>query len=169
MIFGQEEAKFPTPGNPFPIGLGMCVPTVMTAGNEADKERFVGPALRGEEIWCQLFSEPSGGSDVAAARTRAVARRRRLDDQRPEGVDLGRPVSPTSASLLARTDPDVPKHKGLTMFWIDMKDAGRRGAADPPDVGRARASTRSTSPTCGSRTPSGWARSATAGGSRWSR
>ena len=65
VIFGQEEAKFPTPGNPFPIGLGMCVPTVMTVGNEADKERFVGPAVRGEEIWCQLFSEPSGGSDVA--------------------------------------------------------------------------------------------------------
>ena len=71
-IFAQEEANFSTPGNPFQIGLGMCVPTIMTAGNEADKQRFVGPAMRGEEIWCQLFSEPSGGSDVAASRTRAV-------------------------------------------------------------------------------------------------
>ena len=53
----------------------MCVPTVMTAGNDDDKERFVGPAVRGEEIWCQLFSEPSGGSDAAAARTRAVQAR----------------------------------------------------------------------------------------------
>ncbi|MGG2377264.1 acyl-CoA dehydrogenase, partial [Salmonella enterica] len=50
----------------------MCVPTVMTFADEETKKRFVGPALRGEEIWCQLFSEPAGGSDVAAARTRAV-------------------------------------------------------------------------------------------------
>jgi alkylation response protein AidB-like acyl-CoA dehydrogenase len=69
VIFGQEEAKFPTPGNPFAIGLGMCVPTMMTAGNQADKERFVRPAVLGEEIWCQLFSEPSGGSDAAPARS----------------------------------------------------------------------------------------------------
>src|ERR1700759_857490 len=67
-IFAQEEANYATPGNPFQIGLGMCVPTIMTAGNEADKQRFVGPALRGEEIWCQLFSETSGGSAVAARR-----------------------------------------------------------------------------------------------------
>ena len=72
VIFAQEEADFETPGNPFLIGLGMCVPTVMTAGNDADKARFVRPAVLGEEIWCQLFSEPGGGSDVAAARTRAV-------------------------------------------------------------------------------------------------
>src|SRR5580658_10548167 len=64
-VFNQEEARFDTPGNPFTIELGMCVPTIRTCGNEADKQRFVGPAMRGEEIWCQLFSEPSGGSDVA--------------------------------------------------------------------------------------------------------
>ena len=52
VIFGQEEARFETPGNPFQIGLGMCVPTLMTVGNQADKERFVRPAVRGEEIWC---------------------------------------------------------------------------------------------------------------------
>ena len=82
-------------GNPFQIGLGMCVPTIMTAGNEVDKQRFVGPALRGEEIWCQLFSEPSGGSDVARRAHPGGARRRRLgrlDHQRPEGLDLRRPV-----------------------------------------------------------------------------
>ncbi len=122
VIFGQEEARHETPGNPFQIGLGMCVPTVMTVGNDADKERFVRPAVRGDEIWCQLFSEPSGGSDVAAARTRAV---RDGDDW----VINGQKVWTSGAHysdfglLLARTDPDVPKHKGMTMFWINMKDA----------------------------------------------
>jgi alkylation response protein AidB-like acyl-CoA dehydrogenase len=123
VIFGQEEAAFDTPGNPFSIGLGMCVPTVMTVGNQADKERFVRPAVRGDEIWCQLFSEPSGGSDVAAARTRAVR-------DKDEWVINGQKVWTSGAHysdfglLLARTDPDVPKHKGLTMFWIDMKAPG---------------------------------------------
>ncbi|MBA3810902.1 MAG: acyl-CoA dehydrogenase family protein [Caulobacteraceae bacterium] len=123
VIFGQEEARFETPANPFAIGLGMCVPTVMTAGNEADKERFVRPAARGEEIWCQLFSEPAAGSDVAAARTRAVR-----DSE--DWVINGQKVWTSGAHysdfglLLARTDPDAPKHKGLTMFWIDMKAPG---------------------------------------------
>src|SRR5471030_10026 len=123
VIFGQEEGRFETPGNTFQIGLGMCVPTVMTVGNEADKERFVRPAVRGEEIWCQLFSEPAGGSDVAAARTRAV----RDGD---EWVINGQKVWTTGAQfsdfgiVLCRTNPDVPKHKGLTMFWIDMHDPG---------------------------------------------
>ncbi len=124
VIFAQEEAKFATPGNPFAIGLGMCVPTVLTCGNEADKARFARPAVLGEEIWCQLFSEPSGGSDAAAARTRAV--------QGPNGdwVVNGQKVWTSGAHysdfglLLARTDPDVPKHKGLTMFWIDMRAPG---------------------------------------------
>src|SRR5580658_9533998 len=124
LIFAQEESDFPTPGNPFQIGLGMCVPTLMTAGNEADKLRFVGPAMRGEEIWCQLFSEPSGGSDVAAARTRAV----RASDGSGDWIINGQKVWTSGAHysdfgiLICRTDPDVPKHKGLTMFWVDMHD-----------------------------------------------
>jgi alkylation response protein AidB-like acyl-CoA dehydrogenase len=123
VVFGQEEAKHATPGNPFAIGLGMCVPTILTCGNETDKARFARPAVLGEEIWCQLFSEPSGGSDAAAARTRAV---RKGDDW----VINGQKVWTSGAHysdfglLLARTDPEVPKHKGLTMFWIDMRAPG---------------------------------------------
>jgi alkylation response protein AidB-like acyl-CoA dehydrogenase len=123
VIFNQEEAKHPIPPNPFQIGLGMCVPTVMAFADEATKKRFVGPALRGEEIWCQLFSEPSGGSDVAAARTRAV---RDGDDW----IISGQKVWTTGAQfsdfgiVITRTNPDAPKHKGMTMFWVDMKDPG---------------------------------------------
>jgi alkylation response protein AidB-like acyl-CoA dehydrogenase len=126
VIFNQEEAKFPTPGNPFQIGLGMCVPTVMAFADAETKTRFVGPALRGEEIWCQLFSEPSGGSDVAAARTRAV----RADDGSGDWIISGQKVWTTGAQfsdfgiVVTRTNPDAPKHKGLTMFWVDMHDPG---------------------------------------------
>ena len=123
VIFGQEEAKFPHPGNPFAIGLGMCVPTVMTVGNQADKERFVRPAVLGEEIWCQLFSEPSGGSDAAAARTRAILTGDTWTINGQKVWTSGAHYSDFGL-LLARTDPDVPKHKGLTMFWIDMKAPG---------------------------------------------
>ncbi len=124
VIFGQEEANYPIPGNPFQIGLGMCVPTVMNFADEATKARFSGPAIRGEEIWCQLFSEPSGGSDVAAARTKAE----RASDGSGDWIINGQKVWTTGAQfsdfgiVIVRTDPTVPKHKGLTMFWIDMKD-----------------------------------------------
>jgi len=126
VIFNQEEANYPTPGAPFAIGLGMCVPTVMTFADEDTKKRFVGPALRGEEIWCQMFSEPSGGSDVAGARTRAV----RASDGSGDWIINGQKVWTTGAHfsnfgiVICRTNPDVPKHKGLTMFWVDMSDPG---------------------------------------------
>jgi len=123
VIFAQEEAQIPTPHGPFAIGLGMCVPTLMSAGNDADKRRFVGPAMRGEEIWCQLFSEPAGGSDLAAARTRAV---RDGDGWVVNGQKVWTSGAHLSdyGLLLARTDPDLPKHKGLTMFWVDMRSPG---------------------------------------------
>ncbi|MDO9337981.1 MAG: acyl-CoA dehydrogenase [Caulobacteraceae bacterium] len=121
VIFGQEEGKVGVNYGYFTIGLGMCVPTVMAFADAETKTRYVGPAMRGEEIWCQLFSEPAGGSDVAASRTRAVK-------DGDEWVINGQKVWTTGAQysdygiLLVRTDPDVPKHKGMTMFWIDMHD-----------------------------------------------
>ena len=124
VIFSQEEGKTPsTEGlyGPFAIGLGMCIPTLMTYGAKEAIGRYVKPALHGEEIWCQLFSEPAGGSDVAGLRTRA--------EKDGDGwVINGQKIWTTGAQisdygiLLTRTDPNVPKHKGLTMFAIDMHD-----------------------------------------------
>jgi alkylation response protein AidB-like acyl-CoA dehydrogenase len=124
VIYNQEEAKAGVSlGAPFEIGLGMCIPTIMAVGDEATKQRVVGPAVRGDEIWCQLFSEPSSGSDLAAIRTRAV----RDGDM---WVVNGQKIWTSGAHysdfglLLARTNPGAVKHKGLTMFWIDMKAPG---------------------------------------------
>ena len=123
VIWNQEEAQFDAPTAPFAIGLGMCVPTVIAFGTDAHKERYVKKALHGEEIWCQLFSEPAAGSDVAGLKTKAV---RDGDDW----IVNGQKVWTTGAQfsdygiLLTRTDPDVPKHKGLTMFIVNMKDPG---------------------------------------------
>ncbi len=123
VIYSQEEANYAVPGGVFAIGLGMCIPTLMSWGPEEAKQRYVKPAVRGEEIWCQLFSEPAGGSDVAGLRTRAE---RDGDDW----VINGQKVWTSGAHysdfgiVVVRTDPAVPKHKGLTMFYIDMKSPG---------------------------------------------
>jgi alkylation response protein AidB-like acyl-CoA dehydrogenase len=123
VIFGQEEVKFDAPGAPFTIGLGMCVPTVIAFATDAQKERHVGPALRGEEIWCQLFSEPSAGSDVAGLKTKAV---RDGDDYIINGQKVWTSGAHYSdwGIVLVRTNPDKAKHKGLSMFFIDMKSPG---------------------------------------------
>jgi alkylation response protein AidB-like acyl-CoA dehydrogenase len=123
VIFNQEEAKFDAPAGPFAIGLGMCVPTVIAFATDNQKQRYVGPALRGEEIWCQLFSEPSAGSDVAALKTKAV---RDGDDWMVNGQKVWTSGAHYSdfGIVLVRTNPDVPKHKGLTMFFLDMKSPG---------------------------------------------
>ncbi len=124
VIFDQEEAAYGLNFGIFEIGLGMCVPTVLAFGDDATKARFAGPAVRGDEVWCQLFSEPAAGSDVAASRTKAVL----ADDGSGDWIIDGQKVWTSGAHysdfgiLLVRTDPDVPKHKGLTMFWIDMHD-----------------------------------------------
>ena len=123
VIWGQEEAKFDAPTGPFAIGLGMCIPTVIAFGSDAHKQRYVQKALKGEEVWCQLFSEPAAGSDVAGLKTKAVK-------DGDEWVINGQKVWTSGAHysdygiLLVRTDPNVPKHKGLTMFIVDMKQQG---------------------------------------------
>jgi alkylation response protein AidB-like acyl-CoA dehydrogenase len=122
-IFAQEETKAGVYFPYYMTGLGMLIPTLIQYADEETRNRLVPPAVRGEDIWCQLFSEPSNGSDAAAARTTAV----RAGD---EWVINGQKVWNSGAHysdyglLLARTDPDVPKHKGLTMFWVDMKTPG---------------------------------------------
>ncbi|MEU0462516.1 acyl-CoA dehydrogenase family protein [Amycolatopsis sp. NPDC006131] len=118
-VFDQESARYDLPNSVFRIGMGMCGPTILDLGTPEQKARYIPPLLRGDEIWCQLFSEPGAGSDVASLQTRAV----RDGDQ---WVINGQKVWTTVAhladfgALLARTDPDVPKHQGLTMFLIDM-------------------------------------------------
>jgi alkylation response protein AidB-like acyl-CoA dehydrogenase len=106
-----------------PIGHGMGAPTVVTHGSEKQKQRYLRPLFTGEEIWCQLFSEPGAGSDVAGLSSRAV----RDGD---EWIVNGQKVWTTLAHmarwgmLVARTDPEQPKHKGLTYFVVDMKAPG---------------------------------------------
>jgi alkylation response protein AidB-like acyl-CoA dehydrogenase len=105
------------------IGHGMGAPTIVTHGTDAQKARYLRPLFTGEEIWCQLFSEPGAGSDVAGLATRAV----RDGD---EWIVNGQKVWTTLAHLakwgmlVARTDPDQPKHKGMTYFVVDMEAAG---------------------------------------------
>ncbi len=114
-------APHPYAGNP--IGYGMGAPTVVTHGSDAQKERYLRPLFTGEEVWCQLFSEPGAGSDVASLSTRAV----RDGD---EWVVNGQKVWTTLAHLarwgmlVARTDPEQPKHKGMTYFVVDMHAPG---------------------------------------------
>lgn len=123
VIFNQEEAKFEAPSAPFAIGLGMCIPTLIAFATDEQRARYVGPALRGEEIWCQLFSEPSAGSDVAGLRTRAerdgdcwVINGQKVWTSGAHYSDFG--------LLLVRTDAAVAKHKGLTMVFLDMRSEG---------------------------------------------
>jgi len=117
------EAGAPSPYYRNPIGHGMGAPTVVTHGSEEQKKRYLRPLFTGEEVWCQLFSEPGAGSDVASLATRAV----RDGD---EWVVNGQKVWTTLAHLsrwgmlVARTDPEQPKHKGLTYFVVDMQAPG---------------------------------------------
>src|ERR1700712_3171919 len=123
VVWEQEEGIYGKLTSPFQIGEGMCGPTVMAYGSEDDKRRYLPKIASGEEIWCQLFSEPAGGSDVAGLRTRA-------ERDGDHWIINGQKIWTSGAHysdygiLITRTDPNVPKHKGLTMFYIDMKSPG---------------------------------------------
>ena len=123
VIYDQEEAKYVVPRGLFDIGLGMCIPTLCTWGTQAHRDRFARKALRGEEIWCQLFSEPAAGSDLAGLRTRA-------DRDADHWVVNGQKIWTSGAHycdfgvLVTRSDFAAPKHKGLTYFFLDMQSPG---------------------------------------------
>ena len=106
-----------------PIGIGMGAPVVLTYASEEQKKRLLRPMYTGEEIWCQLFSEPGAGSDVAGLSTRAV---RDGDEWVVNGQKVWTTLAHVSkwGMLVARTDPDQPKHKGMTYFLLDMESPG---------------------------------------------
>jgi alkylation response protein AidB-like acyl-CoA dehydrogenase len=124
VTLNQEISRAGVPGILDVIGIGMLGPCLIAHGSEEQKTRHLGPMLHGDEVWCQLFSEPGAGSDLAAVQTRA----RQGDDG--TWALTGQKVWTTNAQfasyglLLARTDPDVPKHKGLTMFVVPMDAEG---------------------------------------------
>jgi alkylation response protein AidB-like acyl-CoA dehydrogenase len=123
VIYKQEEANYLVPGGVFEIGLGMCLPTLMKHGDPEMVQRYTRKAITGEEVWCQLFSEPASGSDLAGLRTRCE---RDGDDW----IINGQKIWTSGAHfadygvIVTRSDPNVPKHKGLTYFFLDMKSPG---------------------------------------------
>jgi alkylation response protein AidB-like acyl-CoA dehydrogenase len=122
-IFAEEQSRSGVSSGIFAIGIGMAGPTIAAHGTDAQKERYLPRLLRGEEVWCQLFSEPSAGSDLASLATRAE-----VDGD--EWVVNGQKVWTSGAHysdfgiLLTRTDLDVPKHRGITYFLVDMRTPG---------------------------------------------
>ena len=123
VIWNQEELSVRIPLSVFAIGQGMAAPTMMSWATEEQKRRYLPPLASGGHIWCQLFSEPAGGSDLAALRTKA-------EKDGDEWVVNGQKIWTSGAQysdyaiLVVRTDPEVPKHKGLTYFFVDMKSPG---------------------------------------------
>ena len=162
VIYDQEEANYITPIGVYEIGLGMCIPTMLTYATEEQKQRYAPPAFRGEEIWCQLFSEPQAGSDLANLRLRAE---RDGDDW----ILNGQKIWTSGAHFLrygvivTRSDPTVAKHKGLTYFFLDMKSPGVECQPIRKSPAR-RISTKCSSLMCVCRIANGLAGLATVGG-----
>jgi alkylation response protein AidB-like acyl-CoA dehydrogenase len=122
-IFAEEQSSFDVPGSIFSQGIGMAGPAIMAHGSEAQKERYLVPMLRGDEVWCQLFSEPGAGSDLANVVTRA-------DPDGDQWIINGQKVWTSSAHysdfgiLLARTGAPGSRHRGITYFVVDMRSPG---------------------------------------------
>lgn len=123
VIFNDELANYDVPPNVFGIGLGMIGPTLIAHGTEEQKQRYLPKMLSGVQVWCQLWSEPNAGSDIASLQTRAV--------RDADGWVLnGQKVWTSGAHyahmglIIARTDPDAPKHRGITCFIVDMSAEG---------------------------------------------
>lgn len=123
LLFTEEEARYRLPADVFSVTKGMVVPTLMAWGTQEQQRRYVPSILNGSLLWCQLYSEPGAGSDLAGLATRAT----RTDDgwavsgqkvwtSHGHNADMG--------YLLARTDPDVPKHKGISAFVVPMDAPG---------------------------------------------
>lgn len=127
-IFSQEAARYEIDTGVFSVGIGMVIPTLLAHGTEDQKQRFIPAMLRGDEVWCQLFSEPGAGSDLAGLTTRAD--RTASSTGRDEWIVNGQKVWNSFAHvadwgvLLARTDWDVPKHRGISYFLVDMTTPG---------------------------------------------
>ena len=123
VIWNQEEARYKTPPNIYGIGLGMCGPTIMTHGTDAQRDRWLPEMRMGQKVWCQLFSEPSAGSDLAGLRSTAVR-------DGNDWVIYGQKIWTTGAHfcdwgiLVVRSDATVAKHSGLTYFVVDMHSPG---------------------------------------------
>lgn len=123
VVWNQEEAKFKTPINIYGIGHGMLGPTLMAHGTPEQKDRYLRDMARGQVVWCQLFSEPAAGSDLAGLRTSAVR-------DGNDWVINGQKIWSTGAHfsdwgmIVTRSDPDATKHAGLTYFIVDMKAKG---------------------------------------------
>ena len=123
VIYEEEEDRFDVPSGFFDIGLGMCAPVLMQYATEEQKQKLIPPMVRGEQVWCQLFSEPGAGSDLAGLRMRAEQRGN-------EWIVNGQKVWTSGAHysdwgiLVTRHDTALAKHKGLTFFFLDMRSPG---------------------------------------------
>jgi alkylation response protein AidB-like acyl-CoA dehydrogenase len=123
IVFNQEQARFKVPSDLFQIGLGFIAPTLRAHGTDAQIRRYLAKLVRGDEVWCQMFSEPGAGSDVASLGSSAV-------QDGDDWVLNGQKVWTSHAhfadfgEVLCRTDPTVPKHQGITAFILDLRTPG---------------------------------------------